>query len=284
MYSTGIRGGKSMNKKFATSFIITALILISFRINKTLGLSLLLVGLLFLLYQLRPLFYLNMANKKYFNNEVPEALALYERAYNLKQSKPRTKVIYAYILLKQGEVEKADKILSALMDTPLNPRDKADVIMNYSLVLWKTDRLPEAIELLEKLYNNGFKNTISYQSLGFFYILQGDLQKALNFNIEAYDYSNADTSIMDNLALTYYSLDRYDDAIELYAKIVETNPTFVTPYYFYALCLAKKEKYEEALEMLNKALSCNFTYLSYVKKDQVEAEIAKLENQAAVSK
>jgi tetratricopeptide (TPR) repeat protein len=273
-----------MNKKFAASFIITALILISFRINKMLGLGLILAGLLYLLYQLRPLLYLNKANKKYFNNEIPEALTLYEKAYNLRQSTPRTKVIYAYILLKQGEVDKADKILSKLMDSQLNPRDKADVVMNYSLVLWKTDRLSDAIELLEKLYNNGFKNTISYQSLGFFYILEGNLQKALNFNLEAYDYNNADLSIMDNLALTYYFLDRNDDAIELYSRIVETNPTFVTPYYYFGLCLAKKEKYEEALEMLKRALRCNFTYLSYVKKDQVEAEIAKLENQAAVSK
>lgn len=60
---------------------------------------------------------------------------------------------------------------------------------------------------MEKLYEEAPNGRI-YQTLGFAYILEGDLKKALSFNLEAMDYDENDAVVLDNLATTYLALDR----------------------------------------------------------------------------
>jgi tetratricopeptide (TPR) repeat protein len=218
-----------------------------------------------------------VGNKKYFSHNINEALPWYERAYKFNHASPSVKTTYAYILLRQGIVDKAEVILTEVMKQKLNERDKVSATLNLSLVLWKKDNLDEAIKLLTDLYDTGLKTTLLYQNLGFFYILKGDLENALAFNKEALEYNNADASILDNLALNYYLMEDYRKAEEAYEKLMPMNPTFVTSYYYYGLTLEKLHKYDEALETLKKALKYRFSFLSAVKKEDVEKEINRLE-------
>ncbi len=266
-----------MNKRFITTVFYVIALLFIFNLNIFAGIALILAGLLYLLYKSLPTIYLIKANRIYFNKEYHKAMPLYEKAYKLKQSTPTVKATYAYILLKHGQLEKAEEILEEVMKLQLSQKDYINAILNLSLVFWKSDRLDEAIALLEKQYNKGYKTTMLYQSLGFFYILRGDLQKSLEFNLEAYDYNASDASILDNICLNYYLLQDFHKALELYEKLIPMNPNFVTAYYYYGLILEKLEKKEEALEMLNRALNCNFSFLSSVRKEEIEKEIIRME-------
>lgn len=267
-----------MNKKLATAILSVVVIIVIFNFNKAMGWVLLVAALLFLLYKNLPNIYMLRAARKYVNKNLSGALSLYEKAYKFKHSSPAVKINYAYMLLRQGEVLKAEKILRDLMEKPLNSKDKVSAVLNLSLVLWKKDNLTEAIKLLQELYDSGYKTTVLYQNLGFFYILNGDLEKSLEFNKEAYEYNDTDPSILDNLALNYYLMKDYDKALETYEKLIPMNPSFVSAYYYYGLTLEKKDCYDKALEMLEKALTCPFSYLSAVKKEDVEGEIAKIKN------
>jgi tetratricopeptide (TPR) repeat protein len=218
------------------------------------------------------------ANKFLMDGNNETAYKLYEKAYNHKQSKPSVKITYAYVLLKEGMVEKSEAILRQVMNQKLSRKDEVNATLNLSIVLWKKNELDEAISHLKKLYEEDYKTTILYQSLGYYLILNQSYDEALKFNLEAYEYNNSDTSILDNLALNYYYLGDYQKAEELYKKLVAMNPTFVSPYYFYAQLLVKENNYKEALEMLNRALNCRFTFLSAVTKEEVQNEIEKVEN------
>jgi len=135
--------------------------------------------------------------------------------------------------------------------------------------------LDMAIDILKKIFNN--KNTIIYQNLGYFLILKGDYNEALEFNIEALDYNSSDLGIMDNLAQTYYYLEEINKAIELFDEIITKKPTFASPYYYYALALIEKNNKEKAIEVLKKGLKCNFNSLSIITKEDLEAKISELE-------
>lgn len=267
-----------MNSRTMMTILIAIILFGLMRLNSKLAVVVIAAAAIYLIFKALPTFYLIKANRKYFNNEVEEALSLYEKASKVKQSAPSITITYAYILLKESRTEKAEEVLREVMEKHLNPKDKTDAIMNLALVLWKSNRIQEAIDMLEDLYDDGFKTTLLYQTLGFFYVLSGDLQKALEFNKEAYDYSNTDTSILDNLALNYYFIGNYDEALELYEKLIPMNPTFVTAYYYYGLTLKHKERYTDSLEALKRAHECKFSFLSTIKKEQVENEIKEIES------
>ena len=58
---------------------------------------------------------------------------------------------------------------------------QVQVKQNYALLLWKEGNLSEAIKITEEIIED-YKNTVIYGNLGYFYILDGQKEKALEFN------------------------------------------------------------------------------------------------------
>ncbi|MFU0801186.1 MAG: hypothetical protein ACFWUE_11115 [Xylanivirga thermophila] len=56
------------------------------------------------------------------------------------------------------------------------------------------------LEEVQRKYNN----SRVYGTLGYLLIEKGDLDKALEYNLQALDYDDEDPVILDNLAQTYY--------------------------------------------------------------------------------
>lgn len=241
--------------------------------NKAFIILIILAAVFLLVYRNLSIIFLIMANRKYSSGNMEETLKWYEKAYKHKYSSPNTKIMYAYLLLRQGYAQKAEKILKTVMKGKLSEKDKISAVLNLSIVYWKKGNLDEAISLLQKLYDEGYKTTVLYQNLGYYLILKGDYHNALKFNLEAYDYSSDDASLLDNLAMNYYYMGDYDKAIEIYDKFIPKNPSFVSAYYYYGKTLIKQKKYEQALESLKKALDCSFSFITAITKEDVKKEI-----------
>lgn len=268
-----------MNKKAINILLIIIFIIVGLNYNAVLGFALILAIILYVIYRNLPMLFMMIGNKKYLSKNIDEAMPWYELSYKLKHSKPTVKINYAYILLKKGDIEKAEAILNEIIKNDnLKDNDKINTNLNLSLIFWKKGNINKAINLLEALYNKDYKTTLIYQNLGFYYIINGNLDKALEFNKEAYNYNNSDTSILDNLAMNYYLMNDYDKAFEIYEKLIPLKPAFVTTYYYYGLALEKIGKYEEALEALKNTLNYRFSFLSSVSKEDVQNEISKLNN------
>lgn len=217
-----------------------------------------------------------MANIKYSQNKLQQANKYFDRVNTCFYSPIKLRISYVYFLLIQGQVDKAEGIVKSILNKHMNDNDKIDFSLNYSLVMWKKNDLNKAIDILEKAYINN-KSTLIYQNLGYFLILKGDYNKALEFNLEAIDYNDSNLGIMDNLAQTYYYLGDYNKAIALFNEVILKKPTFANPYYYYALTLIKTNNNEKAVEILKQGLDCKFTFLSIITKEDLEAKIFELE-------
>lgn len=267
-----------MNKKTINILLIIIFIIVGLNYNAVLGFALIIAIILYVIYRNLPMLFMMIGNKKYLSKNIDKAMPWYEISYKFKHNKPAVLINYAYIILKKGDIEKSESILKEVLNNKLNDKDKINANLNLSLIFWKKGNVSEAINLLEALYNDDYKTTLLYQNLGFYYIINGNLEVALKFNKEAYNYNDSDESILDNLAMNYYFMNDYDKAFEIYDKLIPMKPSFVTTYYYYGLALEKVGKYEEALDTINKTLNYRFSFLSSVSKDEVQNEINKLNN------
>jgi tetratricopeptide (TPR) repeat protein len=228
--------------------------------------------------------YINMAtiiyiigNYKYKKNEIEKAYKYFEKAYKIKNSSMKIKLYCIYFLLLRGDLDKSEMLLKQLSTKKLTSDDEISISLNSSIIMWKRNNIDEAVDILMELHKK-YKTTLIYQNLGYFLILKKDYDKALEMNLEAYDYSSTNAGILDNLATTYCMQGEYDKASRIYEKLILDAPSFPTAYYYYAITLLHLNKSEEALQNLKQALKCNFTFLSAISKEQIEAKITETES------
>jgi tetratricopeptide (TPR) repeat protein len=272
-----------MNKtlvKALIGFIVPiAVIYLLGRVNILLAVGTLLVYIAVLLYISRVLLYTMMGSRNYSLGKNEQALAWFKKAHESKKAALNASISYAYILLKTGDLAKSEEILQTFVkEYPKSPQIP-NVKSNLALVLWKKGELDAAVAMLEEAIET-YKTTSVYGSLGYLLILKGDLEKALQFNLEAHEYNSTDKIILDNLGQNYFMLGNYDKAREIYEPLVEKAPTFPEPYHNYGLLLEKLGDREKALEMLRKALNCKFSYLSSITREDVEAKIREISGES----
>lgn len=261
--------------KFKTIFniIIILICLIIFSIvSKLLGIALIILSMVYISL---PLIFLYTGNVYYSKSEFLKASKYFRIAYSLPNSSLKMKLNYGNFLLLRGDMIEAEKMLKAILKEKLSTDEEIKTKSIYSILLWKSDQLTNAIELLESLHSS-YKNTMVYQNLGYFLILKGNYAESLIYNLEAYEYNNSDAGIIDNLALNYFMVGNYQKSTELYEDLMTTNPTFAAAYYNYALTLLHDDKLKEALVSLGKALNCKFSFISIVSKEEIEAKITEI--------
>ena len=262
----------SMLKKALINFVLPLVVIVIAWSNIWLGIVAILLYLALQLYLFRPMLFNMIGGRKYSLGLTEEALDWFQRAYKTKKASPRIIVSYGYLLLKSGQLDKAEEVLQQVLKSSAAPGDITYTKSIFALVLWKKGELDAATDMLLEVIQT-YKTTSVYGSLGYLLMLKGDLEKALEFNLEAYDYNSSDKVIQDNLGQNYYLLDMYDKSREIYEALMDKEPAFPEPYYNYGLLLEKLGEPEKALESMKKALEYKFSYLSTIRKEDVEAKI-----------
>jgi Tfp pilus assembly protein PilF len=267
---------------FLLKFILPlVVIIILFIYNVLLGLVVLLLGIGFLLYRGRASLFAYIGSFVYSKGNLAGGINWFQRSYATGKAKPQTVSSYAYLLLKGGNVTDSEEILSKLIAS--HPDKDSDMYAksNLALVLWKKGDLDGAIDMLENVIAE-YKNTTVYGSLGYLLILKGDLDKALQFNLEAHEYNDTNTIIMDNLGQIYYLTGQYEKSAEIYEKLIAKNPTFPAAYYNYGLLLFDTNQLDKSKEMLEKSLSFAFSFLSTIKKEDIEEKLEEIKQKKAL--
>ena len=187
-----------------------------------------------------------------------------------------SKLREAYMLLKDGDIDDANKKFALLAMEKLTPDKRLRVKSSYALVFWKQGNIDTAIEMLEEVCEKA-PNTAVYGSLGYMYAYNGNLSTALDFNQKAYEYNADDPIILDNLAYTYFKTGEYSKAQEFYDLLLEMKPTFPEAYYGYACLLAELGDTERSVEMARRALEASFSFLSMVTRRDINDFIERNE-------
>lgn len=180
------------------------------------------------------------------------------------------KISYAYYLMREGRVERAEAVLNAILAFPQKPEVKYTAKSNHAILMLKTGRIQEALEELEEIFPN-YRNSTIYGSLGYLYILSGDLEKAKSFNQEAYEYNKENAVILDNLVQLYNKLSDYETAYHYACELMEKKPGFIEAYYNTAVAEKALGKLEEAKEHLTYALTIRTTFISSISHEDVQA-------------
>ena len=264
-------GGKIIN--FIVKFVIPViLIIILFSYNGLLGLAALLLAIAFLLYKGRSSLFAYIGNLKYSKGSLEEAINWFAKAYGTGKARPSTTSSYAYLLLKNGKLDESETILNKLISSHPDKDSEMLAKSNLALALWKKGCLDEAISLLEAVIND-YKTSTIYGSLGYLLILKGDLEKALQFNLEAHEYNDSNTVILDNLGQIFHLTGQYEKSAEIFEKLLSKNPSFPEAYYNYGLLLLDVNQTEKAVEMMEKALDYKLSFLSTIKKEDIEQKL-----------
>lgn len=268
---------KKLIGKIANVILIIVLFLIIYNYSKVLGLLIILGSFIFIAYLKRSNIYSLMGSRQFSKGDMDKASIFYRKALAVKNCKPRIRTFFGYLLLKSARLKEAEEVLGVFEKQKLLSQDNAQYKMTYALLKWKSGNLPEAISILEEVYNT-YKCTTVFESLGYLLILNGELEKALKYNLEAYEYNESDNVIVDNLGETYYYLNCSDKAYDLYENLIKKNPNFPEPYYYYGLVLAEKGRKEDAIIMFNKALTFKESFLSNLTHIRIEEELDKINN------
>lgn len=233
--------------------------------------------IIYWIYKFIPSVYMSLGNF-YYHKDNSKMFDFYEKAYQTGRLNAEQKLYYAYIAMREGRMEKAERLFNAILSYKQQPDLMARARLNYALFLWKSGNLDEALELTEKVFKD-YKSSVSYGNYGYLLILKGDLDKALEINLEAYDYNDSNPVIADNLGQNYYLLGKYEESREIFEKLIAAKPQFPIPYYNYAKTLYALGEKQEALENLNRALQYPFSFVAELSRDEVEAMITKIEEE-----
>ncbi len=257
-------------------FVLPILVIILlFNVNTYLGILGILAYIAMIIVTNLTLIYCNKGRIEYAKGNLEEAAKWYKKAAKGKNVDANVITNYGFILFKSGKVEEAEKIFNSVINKSKTSDEKNLAKANLALVTWKKGNLDEAISMMKEVTKN-YKTTSIYASLGYLVIERGDLDEALEINLEAYDYNPDNAIIQDNLAHLYHLRGEMDKAEELFTKLMETEPHFPEAYYDYGQYLEDCDKEKEAMEMYQKALTLPFNFNSTISKEKVEESYERL--------
>jgi len=224
--------------------------------------------------------YTLIGRRKYFGDH-DEGFKWLGKAYETGKMSPQQSLIYAYLLLRDGHLDKAERLITSVLHQKKDKLTDANILasdLNMAIIKWKKNDLKGAIEKMEEVYDKGYRSTVHYGTLGSFYILNNQLERAEEFCLEGFEFNSGDASIRDNLGLVYIEKGDFDKAEEVYASLfADTEPTFIEAFYNYGRVLEEKGDLEGAFSYYQKAAGCPEKYLSTVKLGQVNAALSRVE-------
>ena len=213
------------------------------------------------------------AKTRYSQKQYQKAMKLFKIADSIGNLSVHNKMLLGYVCLRCGELDDARKHLNLCKGMMRrDSKDRFQIKNLLALVSWKEGNLSDAIEEMEEIVAADYKNTQIYQNLGILYNLSEDTDKALKFNLEAYEYNSDDLIICDNLADTYAIRGEYETAAKYYQEMMEreVKPHFPEAYYGYGKVLVALGKTEDGLAMIKESLEKPFSYLSIRPKEEIE--------------
>lgn len=261
-------------KKF---LIPIAIVAICFFFDKRLGFVMMLAVGAYMIYANVPSYYAMKGNKAFAAGDNDASLAWYKKAFDTGRASIMIKVSYAYVMMRAGMFEDAEKMLSALLTSKYIDSANRNAVKQYrSMALFKMGRCEEALEEAEEVFAE-YKNTAMYGIIGYFRLMSDDItpEDKREFCEEAYEYNSDDRDIIDNMTLACILCGDYESAKKYADELIEKNPTFTEAFYHGAqveYALGNKEK---ALEYLAMTEDCNRSAMTTVSEEEIAQLIEK---------
>ena len=249
-----------------------AAVFFAFQINVWAGIALVAIILGAGIYYYIPRYYAARGNQAYAAGDDEAAYRWYKKAIETGRASVMMKSSYAYTLMRTGREDEAEKVLDPIIRVKsLDPKKRNLAKQQRCMVYYRQGRIDEAIEDVQALFEEGYVNSAVHGMLGYFMLLRGDdLDETLKVCEEAYDYNKDNRDILDNLAICYYRLGRYEDAERISDELLENCENFVEGCYHGAQIAVALGKYDRADELLEEISDCKRSAMTTVTEEQIE--------------
>jgi tetratricopeptide (TPR) repeat protein len=197
-------------------------------------------------------YYLGFAYFK--QNDLPNAEKFLKEAAELNPRDSRVPYQLGFVYRKEGREEEAQKSLALSEDLHRQDDTEAQLRTECGEKLDKGPR-EEAHALCEKLYHSDDAERLT--ALGMIYGQHGDLDAALKPFLRAAELSPQSPQVQYNLALTYFQLNRFEDARAPLAQALKRWPDLFPLNSLYGAVLASLGEFDQAHEVLLHARQLN---------------------------
>lgn len=225
---------------------------------------------------LMTIFKAQKARKAHQEGRIDEAMKLYKEAMEEGNKDPSIFLPYSVLMIRNGQYAEAREMLVKNQKLPMSFEQKNQLFVNYAACVYKMGELQKGIDLLERQHQKQPSGMI-YETLGYLYIEAGDVEKAMAYNMEAYEYDDEDAITLDNLGQIHYRmLGDKEKAKEYFEKAIEIKPGQIDTLYFLAQYDLEAGDKEAAKEKLEKAMEGRFSPLNHASKEMVQSLLDQL--------
>ena len=184
-----------------------------------------------------------------------EGLKYLERLEELGQDDAWTNGEFGYCLSRLERHEEAIKKLNHALEVEDDEKDIAHI---HSLLGWSYRQLEDYDKALEHYIQskeNGRDSAWINDEIGYCYKKKSDLKKALEFYLLAEKYDKNDLDLVSEIAWVYSILGEYKEGLKYTERAVNLGRNDAWINIQYGACLANSNRFQEAIEKLEYALS-----------------------------
>jgi len=214
-------------------------------------------------------FHGSAATQYHRKGDIVHAEEEYRKAIAAGDNDPSRYLAFGVLLLQKGDIQEGIDILTKALAFPMDARTKATLRANRALGYLLNGQSAKALAALEDLREN-YPCALVYQVLGYAYIKTEQYDKALPYCLEAVEYDDQDTVILDNLAQLYIALERWDEAQKTLDQGFAIRKKQADMLYHQALCDLHRGDRAAALEHVKLAQTCPINALNDVSRETLE--------------
>ena len=184
-----------------------------------------------------------------------EGLKYLEKLEELGQDDAWTNGEFGYCLSRLERHEEAIKKLNHALEVEDEEKDIAHI---HSLLGWSYRQLEDYDKALEHYIQskeNGRDSAWINDEIGYCYKKKSDLKKALEFYLLAEKYDKNDLDLVSEIAWVYSILGEYKEGLKYTERAVKLGRNDAWINIQYGACLANSNRFQEAIEKLEYALS-----------------------------
>ncbi len=220
-----------------------------------------------------------IGNFQFTAGHTDKAEKLYRIAASKNSKNPTIYLNYAILLVRDGNAAEALDYLNKAQRLNKNVVTAKNITLTMGSCYWILGEIDKAIELLEGLKKeHEYVNNHVLTTLGYMYIVKGDLEKASFYSQKAVEDCPTSSSAWDNLGQISYKSGDLEKAKEHFSKALSFNKNLVDSNYYMGLITMEENDFESARTYFETALNCNISALNTVTKEQIQEKLEALNN------
>lgn len=213
-------------------------------------------------------------NYFYLAGRMEKARLLLQKAVDSGVKSPASHIYLALILMQEGHnTTDAFKYLDKAIELSKNPVDERSAIISKATCHWINKDAKAAIKTLEDMRaSQEYTNAATLANLAFLYMVEEDLDKAMDITNQGIDDEPEHAALWDNLGQILYKQGKTEKAKEAFVHALSLRATMADSNYFLGLIHEAEGDADTAKEYFRKAAISPIGFFNTVTQEQADAK------------